>query len=140
MKVINANANVSTAFSEIYKEMTQRASVPFNLVYQAIREKWDITGMGMSQSIRLGEFRSKERPLLAIHPMLPERQHTGPSKQIMVGFDQTLEAAFLTSYFLLASKGMVNLPDLWAKFPEFDKARRDALEPYMDVIDDILDM
>ena len=91
--------------------------------------------MGKEYSVNIGECERNERDMLYFQARKPKQPSVQGARRICFNFSQTLEISFLTSYYLLAAQGMVNLPELFQKYPEFSDQTKTQLRHYIGMID-----
>lgn len=138
MNVVSHDERLATAFSAIYEDLIVRKTLPGTLVFQVFPVAWNITTQGCGFSVNIGEGREDGKKVLFLQARKPQAPGVVPAEKHYFRYGETIKLSYLISYYLLAARGLISMPDLVAKYPELSATDRATLKEAMRSLDHYL--
>jgi len=138
MNVVSHDERLATAFSAVYEDLIVRKTLPGTLVFQVFPVAWNITTQGCNFSVNIGEGREDGDKVLFLQARKPQAPGVTAAQKHYFRYGETVKLSYLISYYLLAARGLISLPDLNAKYPDLSTAERLELKQAMQSLDQYL--
>jgi hypothetical protein len=138
MNVVSHDERLSSAFSAVYEDLIVRKTLPGTLVFQVFPTAWNITTQGCGHSVNIGEGRERGERVLFVQARKPQAENVVAAEKYIFHYGETVKISVLISYYLLAARGLINLPELHEKYPELSVVERMNLRDCMQGLDSYL--
>ena len=138
MNVVSHEERLATAFSAVYEDLIVRKTLPGTLVFQVFPIAWNITTQGCGFSVNIGEGREDGEKVLFLQARKPQVPGVCAAQKHYFRYGETVKLSYLISYYLLAARGLINMPDLNAKYPDLTLDDRLSLKEAMVSLDNYL--
>lgn len=138
MNVVSHDERLATAFSAVYEDLIVRKTLPGTLVFQMFPVAWNITTQGCGFSVNIGEGREDAEKVLFLQARKPQAPGVAAAQKHYFRYGETVKLSYLISYYLLAARGLISMPDLIAKYPELTVADRAMLKEAVQSLDHYL--
>lgn len=135
MNVVSHDERLGTAFSAVYEDLIARKTLPGTLVFQVFPTAWNITTQGCGFSANIGEGRDRGERVLFVQARKPQAENVTAAEKYIFRYGETVKISFLISYYLLAARELLSVPELLAKYPDLAVADRMNLKEAMDGLD-----
>lgn len=138
MNVVSHDERLATAFSAVYEDLIARKALPGTLVFQVFPVAWNLTTQGCGFSVNIGEGRENGEKVLFFQARKPQGAGVTAAEKHFFRYGEIVKISYLISYYLLAARGLINMPDLNDKYPDLAPHERASLKKAMLSLDQYL--
>lgn len=140
MKVLTNDAELMTVFSAIYDDMLARQATHLSIVYQNFGTVWNLALRGDDHSVNIGEtWRAGDR-YFYVQPRKPWAPNQKSASKHLFNANEVVKMSYLTTYYLMAVRGAVNMPDLNECYPDMTIQDRRSMRPVIEMMDQYINL
>lgn len=127
--MLHREERLATAFSDIYGDVINRRAIHSSLVYNAHPGYWSLASQGSPYTLFLGETEYHGKEKLYLQPcLIKEKQLEYKGEKYVFDYKEITLLSYLTGYYFQAAKGLVNMPEFVARYPELTVVQKSNLQ------------